>query len=203
MKGKHPVIQFGGSKVGLGPLRAEYIELYYRWNRHFVHDRNIDKPDPLTPEEQEEAFRDFSSNPRYIFFTIYDKEPALPVGIAYLEREDALAEFAIIIGEEQHQGRGIGTEAAQLVLDYAFTVLGLRQVSLVVDESNPGAIQAYKKAGFKEEGKRAPAGDIDGQASYQLTMSCQAADFVSPVLKDLLGKRSIKPESAFGGNHQD
>jgi RimJ/RimL family protein N-acetyltransferase len=45
-------------------------------------------------------------------------------------------------------GRGIGTEAVKLVLDYGFQKLGLAQIRLDVWSENLRAIRVYEKSGF-------------------------------------------------------
>lgn len=62
------------------------------------------------------------------------------------------AEFQIIV-HPNHQGKGFATMATRLAMDYAFTVLNLYKLSLIVDCENVRAIQVYKKVGFKEEGR--------------------------------------------------
>ncbi len=57
------------------------------------------------------------------------------------------------VGEREYWGRGYGSEAMSLVLRFAFTELGLHRVSLMVFGYNLRAIRAYKKAGFKHEGR--------------------------------------------------
>jgi RimJ/RimL family protein N-acetyltransferase len=52
-----------------------------------------------------------------------------------------------------HQGRGLGTEAVDLSLSYAFRDLGVRKVWLDVLADNPQAIASYRKSGFVEEGR--------------------------------------------------
>ena len=52
-----------------------------------------------------------------------------------------------------HQGKGLGTEAVDLVLAYAFLDLGIRRVWLDVLADNPRAIASYRKSGFVEEGR--------------------------------------------------
>jgi len=63
------------------------------------------------------------------------------------------AEFAIIIGESDYHGMGIGTEATQLILDYGFSKYNLHMIYLDVHSKNKGAIKVYKKVGFKIDGK--------------------------------------------------
>jgi RimJ/RimL family protein N-acetyltransferase len=54
---------------------------------------------------------------------------------------------------QDHQGRGLGTEAVDLVLGYAFRDLGARKVWLDVLADNGKAIASYRKSGFVEEGR--------------------------------------------------
>ena len=61
------------------------------------------------------------------------------------------AEFQIIIAHE-HQGKGYATVATTLAMDYAFSVLNLYKLSLIVDCENQRAVNVYKKLGFQQEG---------------------------------------------------
>lgn len=62
------------------------------------------------------------------------------------------AEFQIIIAPT-HQGKGYATVATRLAMDYAFTVLNLYKLYLIVDCDNQRAIRVYEKLGFREEGR--------------------------------------------------
>jgi RimJ/RimL family protein N-acetyltransferase len=57
------------------------------------------------------------------------------------------------IGLREFWGKGYGTEAMQLALEYAFLELNLHRVSLNVFEYNPRAVRSYEKAGFRHEGR--------------------------------------------------
>lgn len=57
------------------------------------------------------------------------------------------------IGEAEYWGKGYGTEAMQLILEYAFMELNLHRVSLDVFGYNPRAIHSYEKVGFRREGQ--------------------------------------------------
>lgn len=59
-------------------------------------------------------------------------------------------EFQIIIAP-QAQGQGYATAATRLATDYAFSVLNLRKIYLIVDKSNTAAIHVYEKCGFCHE----------------------------------------------------
>lgn len=70
------------------------------------------------------------------------------IEIDYIHRR---AEFQIIIAPS-HQGQGMGERATRMALDYAFQVLNLYKVYLLVDSENSKAIHIYEKIGFETEG---------------------------------------------------
>jgi len=69
-----------------------------------------------------------------------------------IDRQNKAAELGLFIGEREQWGKGYGTEITRLLLDYAFSVLGLHRVWLRVDAVNARAIGCYKKCGFIREG---------------------------------------------------
>lgn len=88
-------------------------------------------------------------------FIIVDTESNIDVGSVYLrdiDNKNRKCEYGIFIGEESCRGKGIGSTAAKLVLDYAFKTLNMNRVFLRVFADNPRAIRSYEKAGFKYEG---------------------------------------------------
>lgn len=60
-------------------------------------------------------------------------------------------EFQIIIAPGW-QGRGYASQATRMAIEYAFMVLNLHKLYLVVDVKNEKAIHIYKKCGFVSEG---------------------------------------------------
>ncbi|OCQ52777.1 Spermidine N(1)-acetyltransferase [Photorhabdus australis subsp. thailandensis] len=71
------------------------------------------------------------------------------VEIDYIHRR---AEFQIIIAPT-YQGQGHATKAAKLAMEYAFSVLNLYKLYLIVDKENAKAIYIYNKLGFCIEGE--------------------------------------------------
>jgi RimJ/RimL family protein N-acetyltransferase len=56
------------------------------------------------------------------------------------------------LGRRESWGRGFGTDAMRLVLNFAFNELNLRRVQLSVFSYNERAIALYEKLGFVREG---------------------------------------------------
>jgi RimJ/RimL family protein N-acetyltransferase len=71
--------------------------------------------------------------------------------------------LGITIGDPQYWGRGYGTDAVRVLLDYGFRHLNLHRVWLAVNGSNARALGAYHKCGFVEEGRLRSHVWSDGQ----------------------------------------
>ncbi|MBT8179622.1 MAG: GNAT family N-acetyltransferase [Eudoraea sp.] len=63
------------------------------------------------------------------------------------------AGVGIVIAGKEHRDRGVGTEALNLLCDYAFQTLDLRQVYAQVGEQNEASIHVFSKLGFLKAGK--------------------------------------------------
>ncbi len=64
------------------------------------------------------------------------------------------AGVGIIILAEDRRNQGAGYEALQLLLDYTFSALDLRQVYANVGEDNAASIHLFNKLGFVESGRK-------------------------------------------------
>lgn len=181
-----PIINIRGERVALGPLRRDLMAHYVRWRNDFNVQRTFgDPPRPVTVEQRVGWFESQESSSDAHWFTIYELDPFRPVGTADLFGIDyryGIAQFGMLIGEEDARGKGLGSEVAQLMLDYAFTALGLHNVMLTVSEYNLAGRRVYEKAGFREFGRRREADEIGGKRYDEIYMDCLSTEFESPVL---------------------
>ena len=78
------------------------------------------------------------------------------VGAASLFNVDSLARHAEvgINLRPDARGRGIGTAAVELLVEFGFVRRNLRRLHLQAIASNTAAIRAYEKAGFVVEGRQ-------------------------------------------------
>lgn len=88
------------------------------------------------------------------------------------------AEFQIIIAPT-HQGQGYATLATRLAMDYAFTVLNLYKLYLIVDCANERAVNVYAKLGFVEEGRLREEFFVDGEYRDVLRMAVFQPDYLA------------------------
>jgi len=174
-----------GQRVGLGALRHDLIPAYLRWRSDLEVMRGTGESIQLPTVEAMQAWYEQATRPGNsdVHFTVYDLGDLAPVGTALLVRinqHDGTAEFGLTIGERRNQG--LGSEATKLVLDWAFTVMGLHNVLLVTFSWNLPAIRAYTKAGFREIGRRRGAVVTLGRRYDQVLMDAVAEEFTDSVL---------------------
>ncbi|WP_270993625.1 spermidine N1-acetyltransferase [Listeria seeligeri] len=86
------------------------------------------------------------------------------VGLVELMEIDCIhrrTEFQIII-DPKFQGHGYAVSATKLAMKYAFHVLNMHKLYLVVDKVNEKAIHVYEKVGFIREGELIDEFFVDG-----------------------------------------
>jgi diamine N-acetyltransferase len=202
-----PIITMRAERVALGPLRHDLVPQTTRWINDLATARGLGPiRGPITHEAELAWFERAIADDAATHFTIYVRasratgelvydpptseddypEPTwLPIGTTALNDinwRNRTAEFGIMIGARSARGRGHGTETTRLMLDYAFTALGLHNVMLRVHEYNPAGAAAYRKAGFREFGRRREAQWMGGRFWDTIYMECLASEFTSPYL---------------------
>ena len=180
-----PVVNIVGDLVALGPLRRDLLPVYQRWINDFTGVRTLALPPQPMTLEAEAAWYDGLVTDGTRLFTIYERATWRPIGntdLRDVDHRNRSASFGILIGEADARGKGYGTEATRLVLDYAFTALGLHNVLLTCYEFNLAGKRAYEKAGFKEIGRRRQSRWLGGRLWDEIYMDCLATEFDSPAL---------------------
>ncbi len=181
-----PIINIEGDLVALGPLRRDEIATYQRWINQFETVRSLAVPPvPMTLEAETDWYESMATSTSIIIFTIFERGTMLPVGnvsLGNIDYRNGTTDFGIMIGEPSARGKGYGTEATRLMLDYAFTALGLHNVLLTVYEFNYAAQRVYAKAGFRVMGRRRKSKYMGGRFWDEIYMDCLASEFESPVL---------------------
>jgi len=176
------VITITGERVALGPLHRGMIPTIARWLGDFRVQRTFGGvPRAVTIEQATAIYERWVTSQNDYWFAIYERESGLLIGHTDLFEVDQRARtctFGLLIGEEGARGRGYGSETARLMLDYAFTALGLHSVMLMVDSYNLAGQAAYRKAGFVEFGRRRQASLLNGQLLDLVYMECLASEFV-------------------------
>ncbi|MCI8428344.1 MAG: GNAT family N-acetyltransferase [Lachnospira sp.] len=102
------------------------------------------------------------------------------VSIDYMNQS---AEFHIMIGNKNKQGKGVGTFAVLAMLYHAFNNLNLQRVELMVLEDNIIARNLYEKVGFVHEGTKRNARYKNGKFVNMLIYSILKDEYIMKHVK--------------------
>lgn len=157
-----------GNRVFLRPLELEDLNGdYVSWlNNPEVCQFNGHNRFPYHPEQLKSYIMSSSQDKTKVVLAICLFEDSKHVGNISLQNisfVDRNAEFAILIGDLNLQGKGIGKEAGELLIDHGFNALNLHRIYCGTSERNIGMQKLAHYLGMKEEGRRKDAIFKDGE----------------------------------------
>lgn len=156
---KNEVVFLRGRKVILRPMnKSTDLELAYK----YINDPEVriflgaDRPFTVEAEARWfDSLADRSDN--NIVLAIEDIETGKYIGSMGIHRinwKDRTATTGAVIGDKSYWGKGYGTDAKMILLDYAFNTLGLRKILSVVMDFNKRSLNYSLHCGYKIEGVR-------------------------------------------------
>ena len=96
--------------------------------------------------------------------------------LRHVDTTTRTAEFAIMIGERNVQGRGYGTRFALMLHALAFTTLHLERIYVSIIPANRGSLRLFEKLGYQSDNSPAARAYVD--EPDDVTLSFAHADFV-------------------------
>lgn len=138
------------------PFRFIGLEVDKRWYENYMNSRNVTVRCAIVDESNK-------------IFGL--------VSLTSIDQLNQSAEFHIMIGSSENQGRGIGTFAVNEMLKHAFYNLNLQRVELTVFESNERAKHLYEKCGFKFECVKRKSNYKNGMFVYMWKYSILKEEF--------------------------
>jgi diamine N-acetyltransferase len=144
-----------GQKVYLRPIESDDFPLFYKW-------ANDPETRGLTGEIRsssyattQEFYEKVQKETDRVWLAVVLRENHQVIGETGLLRMFPAwrtTDWSLIIGEKAARGKGYGTEAAWLMLNYAFGHQNFHRVGVGVVGFNTGALQFYERLGFRREG---------------------------------------------------
>jgi RimJ/RimL family protein N-acetyltransferase len=129
---------------------------------------------PLTLEAETKWFEENATpSQSLVCFGILELETQRLIGTCSLmdiNLVNGIATLGIGIGEPECLGKGYGTEAVKLLVEYGMFFLNLHNIKLEVFGFNPRAMRAYEKAGFSLVGRRRAAYVLGGERYDDIIM---------------------------------
>lgn len=96
-----------------------------------------------------------------------------------IDRAQGRAEVGFALARE-HWGRRYAREALTVLLDHAFTTLGLRRIEADVDPRNQGSLNTLEGLGFRREGYLRQRWQVAGEVQDSVLMGLLASDWAGP-----------------------
>lgn len=171
-----------GAEVCLRPIaRRDINAAYLGW----LHDKDVTKylevrfnrPDM---KELVDFYKKITKSKTNKMFSIIAKGTGERIGnikLGGINYDHKYADLGIMIGNKHYWGQGLGREACELLLKYAFQALKLEKVVLGVYGDHKAAIRAYAKIGFKEEGRIKDLYRLESGRTDKVVMSISRKEF--------------------------
>ena len=145
-----------GDKIVLTALDSSNAERVRAWvNDPAVNRFMLAGHVPLTPGQELAFYERAEALDSLCVFEIHVAEDMRLIGHVGFEGVDLRhrhGELGIMIGDREHQGRGLGRDAITTALRFGFDTLGLHRVSIKARHDNEPGLHLYRSIGFTEVG---------------------------------------------------
>lgn len=171
-----------GKNIYLSPLtESDITDDYVSWlNDEEVCRDNSHATFPNTREKTLAYVESVSRSNREVVLAIRWRKSGKHIGNIALQRINWVnrsAELAIIIGDKSFWGKGVGTEAYNLMIGYAFERLNLNRISSGQTLQNKAMISVCIKCGMKKEGVSRETMFKEGKYLDTVTYSILAGEY--------------------------
>jgi RimJ/RimL family protein N-acetyltransferase len=143
-----------GKKVKLRPLFEADLQLCLKW----INDPEVrvflSSHLPVGLEKELEWLKRLNTDGgvTLAIVTIADNKHIGNIGLHRIDWKDRKAETGTVIGEKDYWGKGYGTDAKMILLDYAFNNLNLHKITSRVLAFNKRSLHYSLHCGYKVEG---------------------------------------------------
>ncbi|MCL2079755.1 MAG: GNAT family N-acetyltransferase [Oscillospiraceae bacterium] len=170
--------KIAGDRIYLSPINLDDLEMYTKWMNDVEVVSNLGNYHRMLSLSNEmSALEKLTKDDQNYAIILNDGDLLIGgVGLAEINHIYRTATVGIFIGEAEHRGKGFGTEAMRLIVEYGFKTLNLHNIMLTVHSDNMRAIASYKKAGFAEFGRRHESRYLDGRYVDTLYMEVLGAN---------------------------
>lgn len=143
-------------RLSIRPNLAIDIEPSLRWINDPEVTQYLGAYLPMMEADQRERFDGLhkKKSTDLVFTIVVDGKAIGFMGLHGINWKDRVATTGALIGEKEYWGKGYGTEAKMLLLDFAFNTLDLHKICSNVIEFNGRSERYSEKCGYVREGVR-------------------------------------------------
>ncbi|MFZ1075035.1 MAG: GNAT family protein [Minisyncoccia bacterium] len=157
-----------GETIYLRPLSLDDLAADYpAWlNDPEVSAHNSHHTFPYTLGQAKGYVESIQNDPQNLVLAIVAKDTDKHIGNIALQRihlVDRNAEYAIMLGDKNYWGKGVGREASKLLLAHGFSVLNLHRIYCGTSSNNVAMQKLAIALGMREEGRRREAQFKNGE----------------------------------------
>jgi len=199
-----PIRGMRGERVYLRPLEPTDADLVHRWYEDTRIQTLMGDP-PMSLARRRQRYEDSVKGDgpdvfRFVICLLDDDRAVGRTDIFEIDRQNGSCAFGLTIGDPELWGQGLGTDAVNAIIDFAFGQLRMERVWLDTDDHNTRAQAAYTKAGFSQEGRLRRAFYQDGRWSDDIRMSILRDEWAAlPRLKSWeLAEKAIETQTLVG-----
>lgn len=144
-----------GGGVELRPLLEEDVTLLLRWINDPEVNMYLQVYLPMMEADEREWIQNLHKQKaeNIVFMIVTGGKPIGTMGLHGIDYRNRRATTGTLIGEKEYWGKGHGTKAKMLLLEYAFNTLNLRKVCSNAYAFNERSIRYSKRCGYREEGR--------------------------------------------------
>jgi RimJ/RimL family protein N-acetyltransferase len=156
-----------GERVGLAALEPSAAAAVFSW-MHEPELRRLAFMDFMFPQSNESAaawIRDTALNPRARLLAVHRLEDQALIGMMTVRKISWIsqsARFGIMLWPPDQQGKGMGTEARRIFLEYAFKQLAFRRIYGEFESTNIASRKSHEKLGARVSVVLREATHMDG-----------------------------------------
>ena len=172
-----------GYKIYFSPKGTtdEEIEIFTQWVNDFQVTDYIGVTSGIcTLASEKEYLEKMAKDTENRDFNIVDLATDKIIGTTGLKEFNWInrsASLGIFIGEAEYRSKGYGTEALNILLEYAFRYLNLHSIRLTLLDVNERAHKCYLKCGFKDTGCDRDEIFLNGKYHNKLHMDILESEF--------------------------
>jgi RimJ/RimL family protein N-acetyltransferase len=153
-----------GENVYLSPIDPDDAEQFAEWMNDYETMRYMTiYPKMVSAQSERETLEQLAKEQNYSIVKLDGDELIGNIGLVDINYINRTADVGIFIGKSAERSKGYGGEALKLLVQYAFDILNLQEISLTLHSDNARALACYKKAGFTEYGRRKRAIYMGGE----------------------------------------
>lgn len=106
---------------------------------------------PITEKDINDKYAACADSDNFFEMTAFDESGAVGhLIMRFTDDNKEILRFGFVIVDDSKRGKGYGKEMLRLALEYAFTILKVKKVTIGVFENNPSAYYCYKSVGFED-----------------------------------------------------